>query len=432
VELVQAARSASHIVVGGGVLGLSTAWRLAEQGADVLVLDKGRIGGGASGAAGGIVRNYYRSPAITEIIRMSVEMFEAEAEEFGFHQVGYIAAVPEGQVEDLIAIRGQHERAGYESELVVGAEDCRTYLAFSWPDWEADVAAVLHERRGGWADPMQTVRHLAARARDAGAVIAEGVEVTGFDLGAGRVEAVHTSGGSLPCETLVAAPGPWVERLWRLLGLGPEVGPARDGDGERRPLIAYWKAQEGEFALPEVGLGGRAGREPPVLHLDQAGPLHSDRDGGVLHPGPWGIYLRMGRTGTGVTGGGLPVLLSEPDLDPYGPENPAHAAGPAFGEFFTSGLAVAFGRFRGRAGEWRMTLGGGIVAHTPDNYPICDWVLDNAYAIVDSGHGFKMLALGRLAADDVLDRGSRLDAFRLARFERGEAHVASRGPYPWT
>ena len=43
--------------------------------------------------------------------------------------------------------------------------------------------AVLHERRGGWADAMQTVRHLAARAREAGAEIREDVEVTGFEPG---------------------------------------------------------------------------------------------------------------------------------------------------------------------------------------------------------------------------------------------------------
>ena len=282
------AGKASHVVVGGGVLGLSAAWRLAERGADVLVLEKGLIGCGASGAAGGIVRNYYRSPAITDIIRMSVDLFEAEAEEFGFRQVGYAAAVPPGQVEDLVAIREQHERAGYESELIVGAEDCRTYLAFSWPDWEAEVAAVLHERRGGWADPMQTVRHLADRARAAGAVIEEGVEVTGFELGAGAVEAVQTSGGSVGCETLVAAPGPWVERLWRLLGLRPEVGPPGDGDGEARPLIAYWKAQEGEFALPGVGLGGRAGPEPPVVHLDQAGRASLRPRRARPPPGPLG------------------------------------------------------------------------------------------------------------------------------------------------
>ena len=152
----------------------------------------------------------------------------------------------------------------------------------------------------------------------------------------------------------------------------------------------------------------------------------------MIHSGPWGIYLRMGRTGTGVTGGGLPEHLADPELDPYGPENPEHAAGLEFEEFFVSGLAAAFGRFGGMAADWRTTLGGGIVAHTPDNYPICDWILENTYAIVDSGHGFKMLALGRLAADDVLDRGERLGAFGLGRFERGETHVASRGPYPWT
>ena len=96
---------ASHIVVGGGVNGLSVAWGLAERGADVLVLDKGRLGAGASGIAGGIVRNYYRSEAITDLVRLSVEMFEEEPEAYGFRQVGYIAAVPPAQVDDLVAIR---------------------------------------------------------------------------------------------------------------------------------------------------------------------------------------------------------------------------------------------------------------------------------------------------------------------------------------
>ena len=105
---------------------------------------------------------------------------------------------------------------------------------------------------------------------------------------------------------------------------------------------------------------------------------------------------------------------------------------PGFAEFFESGLAAAFGRFRGRSGEWQVTPAGGIVAHTPDNYPVCDWVLPNAYAIVDSGHGFKMLALGRLAADDILEGEPGLDPYRLSRFARGETHLASAGPYPWT
>ena len=417
---------ASHVVVGAGVNGLSVAWRLAERGADVVVLDKGRVGGGATGSAGGIVRNFYRAEAIAEVVRRSVEIFESEPDAYGFRQVGYLAAVPEEQVDDLVAIREQHERVGYASELVVGAERCGEYLRWSWPDWEAPVAAILHERRGGWADAMQTVRRLADRARAAGVEIREGVEVVGFERGEGGVEALATSEGRLTCETVVIAPGPWIAGLWSMLGLSPDVEVA----GERRPLVSYWKAQEGEFALRGVGLGA-AGPDAPVVHLDQGAPLRSDRDGRLLTPGAWGIYFRMGREG--ITGGGLPILLTDPELDPYGFDNPAHVAEPEFAEFFVSGLATAVRRFRGHADEWRSTPGGGIVPHTPDNYPVCGWVMENVYAIVDSGHGFKTLAIGRLAADDMLDDGEPLlDAFRLQRFAQGATHAASKGPYPWT
>ncbi len=63
------------------------------------------------------------------MVRRSVEMFEEEPEAYGFHQVGYLAAVPSAQVEDLVAIGEQHERIGYESELVEGADACREYLS---------------------------------------------------------------------------------------------------------------------------------------------------------------------------------------------------------------------------------------------------------------------------------------------------------------
>ena len=398
------------LVVGGGVNGLSAAWGLAAAGADVVVVDKGRLGGGASGIAGGIVRNYYRADAITELVRMSVEMFEEDPEAYGFRQVGYLAAVPGEQVEDLVAIRSQHARVGYESELVVGADDCREYLTWSWPDWEAPVAALLHERRGGWADAMQTLRHLASQARAAGVEIREGVEVVGFEDGRAL-----TSDGPIEYETLVLATGPWAAELLDL-------------------DLRFLKAQEGEFTLAGAGLSGRAGSEAPVIHLDQTLPLQSDRDGRVLVDGPWGIYFRMGRTGTGITGGGLPVMLEQIELDPYGPDNPAHAAEPEFAEFFTSGLASAMRRFRGHAGDWRVTAAGGIIGHTADNYPICDWVADGVYAIVDSGHGFKTLAIGQLAATEIASGrpDPRLEPFRAGRFERGDLLAASKGPYPWT
>ena len=112
------------------------------------------------------MRGYYRSPAIAEIVRLSVERFEQAPAAYGFRQVGFLAVVPERQAEDLEAIAERQAEVGYGSELVTGADACAEYLTWLWPDFDAGgVAAVLHERRSGWADASATIRELA---RDAG------------------------------------------------------------------------------------------------------------------------------------------------------------------------------------------------------------------------------------------------------------------------
>jgi glycine/D-amino acid oxidase-like deaminating enzyme len=118
---------AGHVIIGGGVLGLSTAWWLAERGADVLVLEKSRVGAGASGAAGGIVRNFYRSPAMADLVRDSVEIFEAEPDAYGFRQVGYLAAVPQAQVDERrrAVVVHDHRRPELARKLLRGGEVVR-------------------------------------------------------------------------------------------------------------------------------------------------------------------------------------------------------------------------------------------------------------------------------------------------------------------
>ena len=177
----------------------------------------------------------------------------------------------------------------------------------------------------------------------------------------------------------------------------------------------------------------RAGRESPVVHFDHAGPLRAD-DGHVVVDGPWGIYFRLGRTGTGIMGGGLPERLgAAAALEPYGEGNAAHMAGASFVELFTAGLGAALKRFRGAGERWEARPGGGVIALTADGYPVLDRVAPNAYLILDGGAAFKLLALGELAASDLLDGGEPLlEPFRLGRFGAGRQHVASASPYPWT
>ncbi len=430
------------VVLGGGVHGLSTAYHLALEleasgsgsGRDVVVLEKKRTGAGASGIACGVVRNFYFSQPMAEVIRVSVELFESDPAGFGYHPVGYIAAVPEVQAEDCVAIQRRQAEIGYRSEVVLGEERCREHMRAIFPDWNGDgIEAVLHERQGGWAETATTVANLARLARDRGVEIHEGVEVTGLDLHAGEVQAVETTSGSIRAETFVAGPGPWGGHVWALLDLPPTIRVGDGNGGEAKPIVTYWKLQEGDYWLDSgVDLRSPSGEEPPVVHLDHVVPLRSNRTGELLDEGPWGIYYKIGRRGFGVQGGGVPIPLgTEVELEPYA-EREDQVVGDEFTDSFTSGLAWAHERFRGQGPHWHAEPHGGIGAFTPDNYPIVGFVRPNAYVIMDSNHGFKMIGLGKLAARDIVGGGEpRLDPFRLSRYETGATHAVSHSPYPW-
>jgi methylglutamate dehydrogenase subunit A len=397
--------SAPYVVVGAGVHGLSTAYHLAEEGADVVVLEARRVGAGASGISGGIVRNFYVSAAMNELVRRSVELFELDPQLFGFRQVGYIAVVPESQALELELIAEQHAAIGYESTLVRGKDAVAAHMRGIFPDWrEPGATALLHERRSGWADARTTVDALAGMTRSAGVRIFEGVEVTGFELEGGAVRRVVTSAGTIACDGVVVAPGPWARDLWRMLEPGDEIA------------FHYWQVREGEYEHSAAALDPRA----PVVHLD------------ADDPAPWGIYFRPGLGGA-VACGGLPEPLDpECELDPYGPSHPE--LGTTTREFDRSieaGLASALGRFDG--GSWRSTSFGAQTCFTPDSYPLVGFVRENAYVVLDSNHGFKLLALGQLAAAELAGREApELDPFRLDRFATAALHPASASPYPWT
>src|SRR4051794_12213694 len=191
--------SVKHLVVGAGVHGLSTAWHLAQAGEEVLVVDKGGVAAGASGIACGVVRNNYFQPAMSELMAACVEIWESDPQTLHYHGSGYVALGPAAQVDDLTVVHERHERIGYPSELVVGEAAVAEHMRSVYADWRAPGLEVcLHERAGGFAFNRESMLGLATLARQAGAEILEGVEVTGFDLdGVGAVDAVETTAGRI-------------------------------------------------------------------------------------------------------------------------------------------------------------------------------------------------------------------------------------------
>src|SRR3954469_14401645 len=102
--------SVRTLVVGAGVHGLSTAWHLAAEGEDALVLDKTGVAAGASGIARGVIRNNYFQPAMSELMAACVEIWESDPEALHYHGSGYVALGTPSREPHLIEVFRAHPR----------------------------------------------------------------------------------------------------------------------------------------------------------------------------------------------------------------------------------------------------------------------------------------------------------------------------------
>src|SRR5271169_2796228 len=176
-----------YVIVGAGIHGLSTAWQLAAElrrrglggGEDVLVLDKRGVGAGASGIACGVIRNNYFQPAMRELMAHSVSVWESDPEAFAYHPVGYMQISPEPMRKDVASIYAQQQAIGYPSVLIEGERDCHSYMLSMFDDWQAPgITAILHERKGGFANNVRSLQGLAKKAADEGVRMVTGSSVT--------------------------------------------------------------------------------------------------------------------------------------------------------------------------------------------------------------------------------------------------------------
>jgi len=440
-------KSARFVVIGAGVHGLSTAWHLAASlgssgrlsTGDVVVLDKNGVGAGASGIACGVVRNNYFQPAMRELMAHSVSVWESDPTAFMYNSVGYMQIGPEVMGDDVARIYAEQKAIGYPSTLIEGDDECRAYMQSMFSDWQArNISVVLHEKRGGYANNMGSLRGLTDKARSAGAEIHTGVKVTGFRVDGGAVAAVETNDGPVECEQVVVAAGPWVRDFWTMLDLPATIEvKGRDGRVYERPMWTYWCLEEGTLKLPPDFFLTDSGELPPVLHVDTDAPLYDDVEGSLVTDRLWGIYYKPDVHFGGVQGGAMPYVVDRPideiAVDPYGPASDDFVVGDDFARMWSSALAHCHKRFEGKRGLFAKEASGGLGCFTPDSFPVFDRFRENAYFIADSNHGYKMIGVGELVSRELLGTSEPLlEPFRFGRYAAGELHPVSHSPYPWS
>ncbi len=441
---------AEFVIIGAGIHGLSTAWQLAkrlletekETEGRIVVLDKTGIASGASGIACGVVRNNYFQPAMRELMAHSVDLWESDPEGLHYHPVGYMQISCEAMRSDVSQIYQQQAAIGYESHFVEGENASTKYMRGFFDDWQAKgITSVLHEKRGGYSNQTKTMYSLASKVEALGVRIISGVEVKGFVIedGSKAVKAVETNLGTVECNHVVIGAGPWVRDFWDMLDLPKQI-EVRDLDGATHvgvDMWRYWQLEEGVLNVDPGMLKTNDGEAPPVIHVDTDSPLISDVDGSTITEEMWGIYYKPDWHFGGIQGGASPYKVETPvdevKVDPYGPSSPEFVASKEFAHMWVSALAHCHKRFEGSMPKYHKDPSGGIGCFTPDSFPVFDHFRENVAIIADSNHGWKMIGVGHLMADEILGHEQDLlKPFRFDRFSKGELHPVSNSPYPWS
>lgn len=221
--------AATVVIIGGGVIGTSIAFHLAEAGVgDVLLVERDQLGSGSTSKAAGGVRAQFSDPVNIALGARSLAAFERFAERPGqvidLHQVGYLFLLTSREqvaiYEQSVALQN---RMGVPTRLLT-AEEARALSPGVMTD---DVLAATFHGRDGYCSPESVVLGYASGARRLGATIRTGVTVTGAEFDGGAIRAVHTDAGVVRTPTVICAAGPWSAAVGAMVGVDLPVTPIR-------------------------------------------------------------------------------------------------------------------------------------------------------------------------------------------------------------
>ena len=425
--------SVDVVVIGGGIIGASAAFFLAQAGVSVALCEKGHIAGEQSGRNWGWCRAAGRDlreiPLILESLRLWRVMNDMVGGETGFRNSGTLFLCDKEA--DLKRYEPWLDHAHdyqIDSRLISGKE-----VALLLPGFSRRFAGGLHTPSDGRAEPQRAAPAIARAVQRHGGTVMTGCAVRSLETSGGRVSGVITEHGAIACQAVVLAGGAWSRLFCGNLGIGlPQLkvlgSVLRTQPHSGGPEIsvvgsdfAFRKRLDGGYT---VAFGSRAIADitPDSFRLlgDFLPALRKDRRN---------LQLRFGRRFFHEL-----VMPHRWLADRITPFEHVRVLDPAPSRsFLDKGIATlrrAYPEFRQVeiADAW-----GGLIDVMPDIVPIISRVesLPGFFLATGfSGHGFGIgPGAGALVADLVMNNSPRVDPapFRLSRFSDGSALVLGAG-----
>lgn len=221
--------TAEVAIIGGGIMGASTAYHLARRGCtDVVILERDLLAQGSTGLSAGGIRQQFSHPANIRLSQEAVRVFEHFQELFGvdveFRQVGYLFLAQSEEVwQEFLANVEVQRRYHVPVELLSPDE-----IKHRWPYLNVeDLRGGTFCAEDGYADPYMAAMGFANAARRLGVRIEERTKVTGIHVEGGRVRGVETTRGPVAAPVVVNVAGAWGAEVAAMAGFDLPVKPYR-------------------------------------------------------------------------------------------------------------------------------------------------------------------------------------------------------------
>ncbi|CUH68883.1 Aminomethyltransferase [Thalassovita autumnalis] len=215
---------ARAVIIGGGVIGCSLAYHLAQKGwRDVVLLERKQLTSGTTWHAAGLIGQLRASQNMTRLAAYSAELYQALEQETGlqtgFRRTGSIStALTADRHEELLRQASMARAFGVEAEPISTSDIKARYPHLN----TSDMLGGVYLASDGQGDPSNIALAMAKGARQKGVQIFEQTEVTDVTRNGRRVEAVHwqrgEESGSITCDHVVNCAGMWGHQLGRMLG----------------------------------------------------------------------------------------------------------------------------------------------------------------------------------------------------------------------